>query len=320
MHRELDCILGIDTSNYKTSVAVTDRQGMILCDLRRLLNVKQGARGLRQSDALFQHMENLPDLLQQALGQNRATRIAAVAFSQKPRPVEGSYMPVFKAGAGFGQTVAAALQVPALGFSHQEGHLEAIRHFSSMKHKNELLCYHLSGGTSELLHVKDGRIHIIGGTKDLAFGQVVDRAGVKLGIQFPAGETMDQIALRSEEASSFLKKIPSDGLFFNLSGIETQCSRKAEELMHKEIETDCLVRELFDRITGILIEITEKAVAKTSVTDIMFTGGVSSSIYISGKLKDYFQNKPISIDFGQQNLSQDNAVGIALLGGKALWP
>lgn len=131
---------------------------------------------------------------------------------------------------------------------------------------------------------------------------------------------MDQIALRSEEASSFLKKIPSDGLFFNLSGIETQCSRKAEELMHKEIETDCLVRELFDRITGILIEITEKAVAKTSVTDIMFTGGVSSSIYISGKLKDYFQNKPISIDFGQQNLSQDNAVGIALLGGKALWP
>lgn len=319
MRREKDCVLGIDTSNYKTSVAVTDRQGTVLCDLRQLLKVKQGERGLRQSDALFQHIENLPALLTEALNEGRAGRIAAVAFSERPRPVEGSYMPVFKAGISFGKTVAAALQIPYFSFSHQEGHVEAIRAFSSMKDRTQFLCWHLSGGTSELLAVEKEQVRIIGGSKDLAFGQVIDRVGVALGMAFPAGEVMDQKAMEVKEVSSFLKKVPADGLRFNLSGIETQCSRKACELMRSGMETAPLIRELMDKLARILIEITQRAAEETSVTDIMFTGGVSSSRYISRKLKEHFEHTPVSIDFGKQELSQDNAVGIALLGGKKLW-
>ena len=61
----MDYILGIDTSNYKTSIAVVDREKHIICDLRRFLTVKQGERGLRQSDALFQHIQNLPALMEE---------------------------------------------------------------------------------------------------------------------------------------------------------------------------------------------------------------------------------------------------------------
>ncbi|MCC2865293.1 O-sialoglycoprotein endopeptidase [Ihubacter massiliensis] len=322
MLRNRDYVLGIDTSNYKTSAAITDAQGKILCDLRKLLHVKQGERGLRQSDALFQHVENLPKLLEEALADDRARRIAAVACSDRPRPQEGSYMPVFKAGIGFGQAVAAALQVPFFTFSHQEGHIEAIKSSSGLSHQTRFLCYHLSGGTCELLEVNEGNIQIIGGSKDLSFGQVIDRVGVKLGLNFPAGEEMDQLAIGAEKPSAYLKKIPADDLFFNLSGIETQCGRQAELMMQQastEEEKAELVRELFDKITRILIEITQKASNETSITNIMYTGGVSSSRCISGQLKRHFSNTGISVEFGQQRLSQDNAVGIALLGGKKLW-
>ena len=119
-------ILGIDTSNYKTSIAVIDHKKHIICDLRRFLTVKQGERGLRQSDALFQHIQNLPELMEE-MRRMFDGRIDAVACSFRPRPEAGSYMPVFLAGSGFAKAAAAAMNVPVVGFSHQEGHMEAIR-------------------------------------------------------------------------------------------------------------------------------------------------------------------------------------------------
>lgn len=318
----------MDTSNYKTSAAVVDRDCNILWDLRTLLKVKQGERGLRQSDALFQHMGNLPQLLERIFNgcAARNAEIRAVAFSERPRPVEGSYMPVFKAGISFGRTAAAALQVPCFGFSHQEGHIEAIKAYSGFGDKERFLCYHLSGGTCELLEVSQGNIRIIGGSKDLSFGQAIDRVGVKLGMSFPAGEEMDRLALTADVPSRCLKKIPKDGLFFNLSGLETQCSRQAERLLsesagdaHQQERQKALIRELFDKIAQILIEVTRSAAEKSSIRDVMFTGGVSSSQYISRRLKEHFQKTPVCVEFGKQEFSQDNAVGIALLGGKKLW-
>lgn len=321
MNKVKDCILGIDTSNYKTSAAVIDSESRILCDLRTLLKVKQGERGLRQSDALFQHMENLPILIQQAMAEGRQKRIGAVACSDRPRPAEGSYMPVFKAGMGFGQAISAALQVPYYTFSHQEGHIEAVRAYSSLR-DSRFLCYHLSGGTCELLNVDGANIRIIGGSKDLSFGQVIDRVGVRLGMAFPAGEEMDRRAQAADSPSVLLKRIQAQGLFFNLSGIETQCGRQAENMLKQHRPDEILsglIRELFDRMAGILIEITQRAVDKTSVHDILFTGGVSSSRYIRSRLEARFRHTRINITFGQPQLSQDNAVGIALLGGEKLW-
>ena len=311
--------MGIDTSNYKTSVAVVDSEKKILCDLRKLLRVKQGERGLRQSDALFQHLENLPPLLEEALSDGRTRDIRAVCTSDRPRPVEGSYMPVFKAGIGFGQAVAAALQVPHYRFSHQEGHIEAIRAYSQFAEKEAFLCYHLSGGTCELLKVEPGSLTKIGGSKDLSMGQVLDRVGVKMGFSFPAGESLDHMAVSAESPSQDLKKIPADGLWFNLSGIETQCGRKLEELRKNETGQESLVRELFDKFVKILIEITEKAADETGLDSVMFAGGVSSSRYVRRRLEQYFERSSIEIAFGRPELSQDNAVGTALLGGRRIW-
>ena len=89
--------LGIDTSNYKTSVAVVDCSGRVLFNHQEYLDVKKGERGLRQSEAFFQHVQKLPDAIQKALS-DFAIRdnIGAVSFSTRPRPIEGSYMPVLQ--------------------------------------------------------------------------------------------------------------------------------------------------------------------------------------------------------------------------------
>ena len=137
-----DCVLGIDTSNYKTSVAVIDAAGNIVCDHRQLLKVKQGERGLRQSDALSQHVMNLPELVRKCFTDIDPDRIRAVACSDKPRPVEGSYMPVFLAGESFARSLAAAMNIDCVPFSHQEGHIEAIKAYSELSNSEKFLACH----------------------------------------------------------------------------------------------------------------------------------------------------------------------------------
>lgn len=327
-----DLVLGIDTSNYTTSLAITDINEKIITDRRKLLTVRQGERGLRQSHALFQHMENLPEMLLTLFGDTDKNRIGAVAASGRPRPIEGSYMPVFKAGVNYGKVMAASLGVPFFEFSHQEGHLEAVRRHSSLSGESEYLAYHLSGGTCELLHVKNGAIAILGGTKDLSFGQVIDRIGVALGLNFPAGQEMDRVALNyrdkpadsveaTPKAGSLLKTIPLDGLEINLSGIETQCQRE----LQKGTDAGVLIYELFRNISACLCRLTEKAVTETGCNRLLFTGGVSASRFVRDEIRRYFDVKtfysenPLQIVFGDPALSSDNAVGVAFLGGNELW-
>ena len=312
-----DFVLGIDTSNYTTSLAITDIHGEIAADLRKLLTVKQGERGLRQSHALFQHMENLPDIVLELYKQIDKNRIGAIAVSDRPRSVEGSYMPVFKAGVNYGIVMAASLGVPFFEFSHQEGHLEAVRHNSSLADEEEYLAYHLSGGTTELLHATNNSLLILGGSRDLSFGQVIDRIGVALGMEFPAGREMDHIAMKKrDKPKGLLKKIPIEGLEINLSGIETQCQRE----LQKGTEPESLIYELFHKMSSCLCLLTEKAVSETGCKHVLFTGGVTASRFIRHEIEKYFTGQALKIVFGDPALSSDNAVGISFLGGKELWP
>lgn len=321
-----DSVLGIDTSNYTTSLAITDINGTIIADRRKLLTVKQGERGLRQSHALFQHMENLPEMLLELFGDIDKNRIGAVAASDRPRPIEGSYMPVFKTGVNYGKVMAASLGVPFFEFSHQEGHLEAVRRHSSLSEESEYLAYHLSGGTCELLYVKNGSVAVLGGSRDLSFGQVIDRVGVAIGMEFPAGKEMDHIAVNFRDKpcdsdmatlkkGGLLKKIPIDGFEINLSGIETQCQRE----LQKGTDSEALIYELFQNISACLCSLTEKAVSETGCGRILFTGGVSASRFVRDEIQRYFCGKPLQTVFGDPALSSDNAVGVAFLGGKELW-
>lgn len=311
-----DLSLGIDTSNYKTSVAAIDNEGNIIFNSQNFLYVKDGERGLRQSDAFFQHVKKLPTVIEELFQiKNIRERVGCVSVSTRPRPVEGSYMPVFLAGQSFASALSSALGVPLYEFSHQEGHVEAVKYYSKFKHTDKLVTFHFSGGTSEALlaDLANRTFEIVGGTKDLAYGQVLDRVGVALGLSFPCGEAMDEIALFSNFKEKNLSKIKINDCYVNLSGIETQAQR-----LVKNIPADDLVSELFEKISQSIKEMTLQISSKYEIKDFLFAGGVSSSGYMRQYLKKNLP-KDINIAFGEPTLSSDNAVGIALLGGKNLW-
>ena len=348
-------VLGIDTSNYKTSAAVVASDGSILADSRKLLNVKKGERGLRQSEALFQHVENLPEVLdavyaalEGAAANGSKPEIAAVAVSSKPRPVDGSYMPCFNAGLTVAKSVAGALGVPCFETSHQEGHIAAIAgSFSDAigakdaALPKEFLSLHLSGGTCELLSVKDRLsdtgaydIEIVGGSKDISFGQVIDRVGVTLGMEFPAGAYMDEIAMKEAAVRGphlryepCLTGVRVSDAYFNLSGLETQAQKQAQIIAQRLLDTEgmgdhaddsAIILELFDRITTCIEKMTLQGIEKTGLKTVLFAGGVSSSKYISKRLTDFADDRGYSFVFGDQKLSSDNAVGVARIGAKRL--
>lgn len=341
-----DLILGIDTSNYKTSLAVTDSEGNILFNHQRFLDVKQGERGLRQSEAFFQHVQRIPDVLTEILSDSDIRdRICAVAVSTRPRPVEGSYMPVFTAGAGFAKTTAAALNVPLFEFSHQEGHIEAVQHYSELRNENHLICFHFSGGTTEaiLCNHEAGEYRIVGGTKDLAYGQVLDRCGVALGLPFPCGEALDRIVSAPEcpkPEKHILTPVKVKEGHVNLSGLETQVQRKIQEISESVLtksgntegselsqsesnksenltdnpEIQRLVYDLFSIMSESVYKMTMHLSEMHGIDKFIYAGGVSSSSF----MRDYLSRRlpsDIKAVFGSPALSSDNAVGISLLGG-----
>ena len=319
--------VGFDTSAYTTSAAAVDQGGNVLVDVRRGLQVKAGERGLRQSQALFQHIGNLPVIVDELFGRLRedqpGTQIVATAVSTRPRSVEGSYMPVFLAGMNTARAVAAALGVSCFEFSHQEGHIAAAS--GSAEGLVNGLAFHLSGGTGEILETEGCRSEgIVGGTRDLSFGQLIDRTGVACGLGFPAGAQLDRIAVENRERTAWhmsgrnrrvfekprLGEIRVKGSYANLSGIETSCQKAVSE----GVPVEELAPELFFRIADAIRQMILSAAEETGRRQICLVGGVAASRFLRKELTEMPVGKNVRILFGEPALSPDNAVGIARLG------
>ncbi len=314
--------LGIDTSNYRTSVAVIGPDGAVQMQKAILLDVPEGKRGLRQSEAFFMHCNRLPGYIEEVFADADPSDIAAIGVSSRPRRVEGSYMPCFLAGVNAAKEIASALKIPVYEFSHQEGHAAAVMENKGHRTDETSLFFHLSGGTTEALLCKpDERgydMEIAGGTLDISAGQLLDRFGVAMGMPFPAGRYLDDIAYAVLETEGFdpcrIKKtgvLPklrhSDG-YFNLSGAETRLMRYAEAPNDSSAED--VASELLISVSELLINDAIYLRNKYSIETIYMAGGVASSrtfrtlVQIGG-----YEN----IYFASPELSGDNAAGTALL-------
>ncbi len=315
-----DVVLGIDTSAYTTSICViTSHSHDIVYEKRKLLDVPEGERGLRQNTAVFQHLKNLPYFIEEMCSKINPERLAAVAVSAKPRPADQSYMPVFLAGSSFARTVAASRRIPLYELSHQEGHIAAgVGTLDYPMAARKFLMIHLSGGTSEICLVErpaDGayQIQLLGGTLDLHAGQFVDRVGVKLGLPFPAGKHLELLAQQSQEVltiSSYAK-----GYDCSFSGPAAKAERLIEMGQHHHFD---IARAVEHCIAKTLEKIIRFAQSDTQVADVLIVGGVASNSY----LREYLQRRlshrtaGVSLHFAKREYSTDNAYGIACLGAE----
>ena len=310
-------VIGFDTSNYRTSVAAVTLDGEILVNHRELLPVPDGERGLRQSDAVFAHIRQLRNSGKELRTALQNAEIAAVAASTKPRDGEDSYMPVFQAGYTAGNLLAAALNVPFYETTHQRGHLAAALHGTKLEGTERLLAIHLSGGTTDLLVLDGEKLEQIGGSADLHAGQLVDRAGVAMGLGFPAGEALEALAVYGKSEGRLGCSMDNGGLTCHLSGAETKVQQWIRE---KTLPREDIAREIYDLLARTLIRMLQAGSEKTGIRHTLITGGVAASALLRQMLEERrrkTRNCP-EIVFGKPEMSGDNAVGVALIGAQCL--
>ncbi|MBQ9993879.1 MAG: peptidase M22 [Clostridia bacterium] len=303
-------VLGIDTSNYTTSVALYDTSTDEVIQRKKLLPVKEGQLGLRQSDAVFHHVRQLPEVMAELFADTRALP-DAVGVSVSPRPIEGSYMPCFEVGRSSAEQIGSLLGVPVHRFSHQEGHIMAALYSAGCIDTigDRFVAYHLSGGTTEaVLVAREGdrfAIEYLCGSLDLKAGQAIDRVAGMLGLPFPGGVHLDKLASRCEEK---IKCKPTlKGLDCCLSGIENKCKAMLEDgQAHEYIAKMCL-----EYICASVAEMTRRIIAKYGDLPIIFAGGVSSNSLLRERICSEFDAY-----FAEPQYSCDNAAGIAILAAR----
>ena len=306
------CFIGIDTSNYTTSVAVCDAGGKIIANLKSPLIVKSGERGLRQSDAVFAHTKNLPEIMDRLSSVLVDYQPIAVGVSATPRIAEGSYMPCFLSGIAAAHSFAAANQIPVYTTAHQNGHIMAALYSSGKTElllKNKFLAFHVSGGTTEVLLVtpRDDSalfdVELVGETEDINAGQAIDRVGVMLGLDFPAGRELEKLA-QSDRGVLEKKKISVKECRCNLSGVEY-----IAEKFYENAESKAKIAAFtFDFIRRTLCEMASQAIGKYGDMPILFAGGVMSNNFMREAIFEQFEAY-----FAEPEFSADNAAGVALL-------
>ena len=307
-------VIGLDTSCYTTSCAAVTAEGEIIASCRKLLPVAAGERGLRQSEAVFAHVRQLPGLMEELAAHTRGTEIAAVCASRTPRDAEDSYMPVFQVGDAQARSLAAVLGVPCFASTHQRGHIYAARVGSGIA-PGDLLAVHLSGGTTEVLSLRGEDLTLLGGTADLHAGQLVDRAGVAMGLPFPAGPYLEELARKGRSAAKLPVSMEKDSLAAHLSGAETQVQRwiKAGETPREDI-----AREIYDFLARPVARLVLGAAEKTGIGQGLIAGGGASSALFRELLTSRVgkQDPSLRVCFGRPEYSGDNAVGAALIGAE----
>ena len=293
-----NCFLGIDTSNYTSSLALV-RDGQVEKNLKLPLTVEKGERGLRQSEAVFAHIKNLP-LLFETLGSYTPS---AVGVSTKPRDVEGSYMPCFLAGYMAARAIAESFGVKCYAFSHQAGHVMAALYSCGRVDliSKRFLAFHVSGGTTELLLCENMKIKKVGGTLDISAGQLIDRVGVRLGFDFPSGKAMEKISLPLDkvDCASYVR-----GTECNLSGLEN----KALERISKGEDAPHVCAFVIKSVLRTIDKLTSNAILEYGELPLLYAGGVMSNTLIKNKIQEKY-----NAYFASPDYSTDNAAGVALL-------
>ena len=301
-------VIGIDTSNYTTSIAVFDGTDGVNCS--QLLPVRQGELGLRQSDAVFSHIKSLPELSGRLFSHVDIHSVTAVGVSTRPRAVEGSYMPCFMVGYSHGKMLSEALRVPLVEVSHQQGHVAACLWSAGRMDLMDKahLAWHLSGGTTELLLVepegKNVRCTKIGGTTDISAGQLIDRTGQLLELPFPAGKHLDALSQQAQGREVF--KVKCSGLEFSLSGVQNKVQQFHEKI-GSPAETAAYALRC---VSGAVYQATVNAMKAYPGLEVVCSGGVASNSMLRAVMA------PLGTVFAQPMYSTDNAMGVAILAGR----
>jgi len=279
-------ILAIESSCDDTSAAII-QNGVVLSNCIANQEAHKIYGGVIPEVASRAHQLNIIPVVDLALQRAGLSKehISAIAFTKGPGLI-GSLM----VGVSFAKSMALSLNIPLIEVHHMMAHVLA--HFAERPHPGfPFLCLTVSGGHTQIVRVKSHlEMEVIGKTIDDAAGEAFDKTGKIMGLDYPAGPIIDQLATKGEVKFKFPEpKIP--GLDFSFSGLKTAIlyflkkELKTNPNFLKE-EMNHICASVQARIVSILLNKLEKAVKETGIKTVAIAGGVSANSGLRKSLQE----------------------------------
>lgn len=300
--------LGIESSCDETSVSVVKNGREVLSnviDTQIPIHEKYG--GVVPEIASRNHIEAISRVTKKALEEANVTfdDIDAITPTYGPGLVGALLV-----GLSYAKALSFAMNKPLVGVNHIQGHIAA-NYITYKELKPPFLCMMMSGGNTQIVHVKDyNNFEVLGKTRDDAIGEAFDKVARVVGLGYPGGPKVDKLA-KEGQANIELPKTHFENLDFSFSGIKTAVIN----LHHKnpEVNKANLCASFQKTVTEILIENVRKAIEQTNIKTIALAGGVSANSYIRKEFLD-LEKEGIKIYMPDIKLCTDNAAMIASAG------
>jgi len=313
-------ILGIESSCDDTSAAVL-HDTRILSNITANQSVHESFGGVVPELASRAHQQNIIPVVETALitAKIRKNNISAVAFTRGPGLL-GSLM----VGVSFAKSFAQALRIPLIEVDHMQAHILAhfIQDLAGQKTVPSFpfLCLTVSGGHTQIVLVEDYfRMKVIGQTIDDAAGEAFDKTAKIMGLPYPGGPAIDNLAKEGDPRAFRFPKPLIAGLDYSFSGLKTSILYFLRKRLK---ENPDFIKEnkahLAASVQSIIIEIlTDKmirAAKQTGIKEIAIAGGVSSNSALRKKMLELRDTYGWNVYLPEFRYSTDNAAMIAIAG------
>lgn len=311
-------LLGIESSCDDTGAAII-QNGKILSNVIANQKIHQKYGGVVPELASRAHQQNIVPVVSEAIQQAGISRdqIAAIAFTRGPGLL-GSLL----VGNSFSKSLSMALDIPLIEINHMHAHILAhfIEDANAQKPTFPFLCLTVSGGHTQIVKVSHFfEMEVLGETIDDAAGEAFDKSGKILGLNYPAGPIIDQLAQTGDPEKFKFSKPKVDELNFSFSGLKTSIlyfvqnqTQKNEHFVQENLNDLCA--SIQKTIVDILLDKLLKAAKKTGIRQLAIAGGVSANSEIRKRLKDLENQGDWQIFIPKFEYTTDNAAMIAMAG------
>ncbi len=302
-------VLGIESSCDETSVSVVKNGREVLSNvINSQIDIHTRFGGVVPEIASRNHVEAISETTKQALKDANVTfdDIDVIACTYGPGLVGALLV-----GVSYAKALSYALNKPLVGVNHIAGHIAA-NYITFKELEPPFLCLIISGGHTHLVHIKDYTdFEILGKTRDDAIGEAFDKVARVVGLGYPGGPKIDNMA-KNGEANIQLPLTHFDNLDFSFSGIKTAVIN----LNHKtpDINKEDLCASFEKAVTEMLLTNTKKAIEQLNVNKLALAGGVSANSYIRNAFTELGKKMNVNVYYPEFKLCTDNAAMIASAG------
>ena len=309
-------VLGLETSCDETGLAIYDsEQGLRGQVLYSQIKLHAEYGGVVPELASRDHVRKLIPLLNELLAQSQIDKkdIDAVAYTRGP-----GLMGALMTGALFGRTLALALNKPAIGVHHMEGHMLAPL-LSATPPAIPFVALLVSGGHTQLMAAYGiGQYELLGESIDDAAGEAFDKVAKMMELPYPGGPNIAKLALQGDaQAFDFPRPMLHQGLDFSFSGLKTAVSVQLKKLGEENRDAD-IAASFQEAIVDTLVKKSVKALKQTGLKRLVIAGGVSANLRLREQLETSLQKIKAQVYYAEPALCTDNGAMIAFAGYERL--